>query len=310
MVLLFGPTGVGKTDILLRLFPDKAEVISADSMQVYRGMDIGTAKPDRALRLTLPHHLIDIRDPCERYSVGEFVADADRLAADIIGRGRLPVVSGGTPFYFKHFLLGLPATPPSVPEVRERLRAELVKVGAAALHAELAGSDPKAAQRISPNDEYRILRALEVLRITGRPLSEFALPRAVRNRFVFLVLGLERERDELNQRIDRRVDLMFERGLPEEVRSLLGAGCSFEDPGMRGIGYREFSGRIERPAGGVEEARELIKRNSRRYAKRQITFFRSLPLVRWHHAEDVDGITEAVAHFVEESGPSLTLSMR
>ena len=309
-MLLFGPTGVGKTDILLRLFPGKGEIISADSMQIYRGMDIGTAKPERGLRAELAHHLIDIRDPCERYSVGEVVADADRLAADITRRDRLPVVSGGTAFYFKHFLLGLPDTPPSVPEVREGLRAELAKVGAAALHAELACADPEAAGRISTNDEYRILRALEVLRITGRPLSQFALPRAVRERFAFLVIGLVRERDELHRRIDRRVDLMFERGLAEEVQSLLAAGYTFDDPGMKGIGYHEFTGRINGSADASEGIRELVKRNSRRYAKRQITFFRSLPLVRWYHAEDVDGIREVVAHFVEETGPSLTDSMR
>ena len=310
MVLLFGPTGVGKTDILLRLFAGTAEVVSADSMQIYRGMDIGTAKPDASLRAALAHHLIDIRDPRERYSVGEFVADADRLVAEITLRDRLPVVSGGTAFYFRHFLLGLPETPPSIPEVRERLRAELVQSGAAALHAELASADPKAAGRIAPKDEYRILRALEVLRITGRPLSQFEVPRAVRARFAFLVIGLERERDELYRRIDRRVDLMFERGLAEEVRSLLGAGYSFDDPGMKGIGYREFAGRIEGAADAMDEIRALIKRNSRRYAKRQITFFRSLPLVRRYHAEDVDGIREALAHFVEERGPSSTTSMR
>ncbi len=309
-VLLFGPTGVGKSDILLRLFPGRGEIISADSMQVYRGMDVGTAKPDPALRAVLPHHLLDIRDPWQGYSVGEFVADADRLAAEIVGRGLLPVVSGGTAFYFKNLLLGLPATPPSLPRVREQLRAELAERGPLSLHAELAGVDPMAAERISAKDAYRILRALEVVRITGLPLSQFTLPSAVREGFRFLVIGLERERSELYRRIDVRVDRMFERGLVGEVRKLLAAGCSFEDPGMKGIGYHELAGRIDGTAKDLEEARELIKRNSRRYAKRQITFFRSLPLARWYHAEDEAGIREAVAHFVDEIGLSLTVSMR
>lgn len=310
VLLLLGPTGVGKTDVLLRLFPGVAEVISADSMQVYRGMDIGTAKPDKALRALLPHHLLDIRDPRTGYNVGEFVADADRLVGEILSRGRLPVVSGGTPFYFKHLLLGMPSTPASDPQLREGLRRELAERGAGALHAELATVDPLSAGRISANDEYRLLRALEVVRMTGRPLSGFAPPSEVRSGFTFLVIGLERNRDDLTARIERRVERMFAQGLVEEVRSLLSSGCSFGDPGMRGIGYRELAGRLDGGEAALAEARDLIVRDTRRYAKRQMTFFRSLPLVQWHNAEELDAIRERVAQFVESSGLASTVSMR
>ncbi|MDR1617550.1 MAG: tRNA (adenosine(37)-N6)-dimethylallyltransferase MiaA [Treponema sp.] len=291
VLALFGPTASGKSEILTRLFADgrctvPVEIVSADSMQVYRGMDIGTAKPDRAERERLPHHLIDIRNPDEQFNAGDFVRLASEACAGIYRRGKLPVVSGGTGFYLKNFIQGLPAAPPSDPGIREALKNELRERGAAALRGELEAADPVSAGRIHPNDHYRLIRALEVFRLTGRPLSSFALPGGAaggeisRNPFRFLLVALERDREDLYRRIDARCRTMFRRGLPDEVRGLREAGYGPDDPGMKAIGYREFftaEGAVSADTAGVEA---LVARNSRRYAKRQICYFAPLPGVK------------------------------
>ncbi|MDR1178464.1 MAG: tRNA (adenosine(37)-N6)-dimethylallyltransferase MiaA [Spirochaetaceae bacterium] len=316
--ILFGPTASGKTALIEELFTGKnafpAELVSADSMQVYRGMDIGTAKPSRELRAKLPHHLIDIRNPNEQFNAGEFVHLADAACLDIAGRGKLPVVSGGTGFYLKNFVLGLPDAPPSDSAVRKALKDEWEKLGPGPLMEELAGADRESASRIHAHDQYRLLRALEVYRLTGRPLSSYSSLSGLRGsifpsgaerreeetpslRYRFLLTGLRRERDDLYKRINERCAAMFRDGLPEEVAALRGAGYGPLDPGLRAIGYREFfaPGDDRRPrlsAGPGEEppdlaaVRELAARNSRRYAKRQITFFASLPGVIWLDAAD------------------------
>jgi tRNA dimethylallyltransferase len=293
VVLLFGPTASGKTEILEALFAGKdpiypAEIISADSMQVYRGMDIGTAKPALDLRARLPHHLIDIRNPDEQFNAGEFVRLAGAAAADIHRRGKLPVVSGGTGFYLLNFVMGLPEAPPSDGEIRGQLKEELKAAGAAVLVEELARCDPQSAARIHPHDEYRLLRALEVFRLSGRPLSSY--PRyggtgGGRPHCRFLLLGIDREREAVYRRIDERCARMFRQGLPGELRRLRDAGYGPSAPGLRAIGYKEFF--VETSPGewgisgdlaGVEA---LVARNSRRYAKRQITYFASIPAVQW-----------------------------
>ena len=298
VLVLFGPTASGKTGVLQRLFtggsaPCKAEIISADSMQVYRGMDIGTAKPLPEEREKLPHHLIDIRNPDEQFNAGDFVRLAGEAVIDIAGRGALPVVSGGTGFYLKNFILGLPEAPPSDASVRAAIREELRQTGAAPLREELARFDPISAERIHLNDEYRLLRAVEVLRVSGAPLSSFKLTGSGRPQFDFLVIGLFRPREVLYRRIDERCAAMFSQGLPGEVRTLYEAGYTPRDPGLRAIGYREFfveegpaadepvGFRLSKDLAGVQE---LISRNSRRYAKRQITFFASLPNAQWIQA--------------------------
>ena len=265
-------------------------MVSADSMQVYRGLDIGTAKPDPGLRLLLPHHLLDIRDPWEQFTVGEFVLEADRVCADIAGRGRLPVVSGGTAFYLKNFVCGLPESPPADPEIRVEVERDLRERGPAALRTELESGDPESAVRISLRDIYRLTRAVEVLRCTGRPLSAFAVPAVPRPGYDMLLIALERPRDELNSRIGARVSAMFEAGLVGEVRSLLAAGRTEADPGMQAIGYREFLEARRTGCARIRDIRDRIALDSRRYAKRQISFFRSLPGVEWYSADDVEGI--------------------
>ncbi|MFP4067939.1 MAG: tRNA (adenosine(37)-N6)-dimethylallyltransferase MiaA [Spirochaetaceae bacterium] len=298
MLCLFGPTAVGKTAVMVRLFRGRAEAISADSMQVYRGLDIGTAKPDAAEREAVPHHLIDIKDPNEQYHAGEFVAAAERLIDEITARGRLPIVSGGTAFYFRNLLFGLPGTPQGSTELRAQLRRRLGAEGTGPLYDELKGVDPETAERISPNDGYRILRALEVWQMAGKPLSSFHVPEQPRGDYDIVLVGLWRERDELGRRIDRRVDGMMDAGLPQEVERLCRAGYGADAPAMRGIGYREFFRVAEDAACGfsslprdrLEAIAGEIKRSSRRYAKRQMTFFRKLPGVEWVHADSTERI--------------------
>lgn len=286
VLVLFGPTAVGKTGLIADLFDGAGEVINADSMQVYRGMDVGTAKPSEELRYRVPHHLIDIRNPDEPYDVGDFVRAAQMLVEEILLRGKIPVVSGGTAFYLKHFIFGLPEAPKADPRVRAALKEELKIRGEEELFRELQQVDPVSAGRIAPGDTYRVLRAIEVFRTAGKPLSDYSTFSSPRKDMNLRIVGLYRDREELNMRIDARVDEMFSSGLVEEVKDLIGRGFDRSDPGMRGIGYREFF--IMREAGcmSMDDVKKLIQRNSRRYAKRQMTFFRSIPGVRWVNPED------------------------
>jgi len=299
VLVLFGPTASGKTAIIQKLFNFsnciQAEIVSSDSMQVYRGMDIGTAKPSAEERERLHHHLIDIRDPSQQFNVGDFVRLADEACFQIADRGRLPVVSGGTGFYLKNFILGLSEAPPSDTETRDQLKKELREKGTAALMEELAACDPVSADRIHINDEYRMLRALEVYRSSGCPLSSFEINAGhKREKFRFLLIGLSRPREEIYRRINKRCENMFSQGLAGEVRSLFNAGYTPKDPGLRAIGYREFFVESSESINGwqlsedINGVQTLIAQNSRRYAKRQITFFAGIPDVKWIDAGNDD----------------------
>jgi tRNA dimethylallyltransferase len=287
VLVLVGPTASGKTALLDELFGSRAErrrlglpealVISADSMQAYRGMDIGTAKPSPDLLERLPHRLIDIRDVKEQYTVGDFVRLADEACAEAAASGLLPIVSGGTGYYVRNFICGLPSAPAADPELRAAVARDLAGLGIAAMRAELAAADPESAARIHENDQYRLTRALEIVRATGRPLGDFAAPSVPRHGYRMAALALEPPPGELGPRIDARVDAMMAAGLPAEVESLLERGCGPSDPGMKAIGYREFLAG-ESDLGAVARA---IKRDTRSYAKRQMTFFRALPGVEW-----------------------------
>jgi len=293
VLILFGPTASGKTSVLFELFNTssglKAEIVSADSMQVYRGMNIGTAKPSAREQALLPHHLIDIRDPSQQFNAGDFVRLADEACLQIADRGKLPVVSGGTGFYLKNFIMGLSEAPPSNREIREQLKKELKEKGAACLMGELAVGDPVSAGRIHINDEYRLLRALEVLRFSGKPLSSFkeTSTEQMRSRFRFVIIGISRPREELYSRINMRCEDMFRQGLADEVRTLYEKGYTPDDPGLRAIGYREFFTEDGGEKGkwvlsrDIDGVRALVAQNSRRYAKRQIVFFTGIPGVKW-----------------------------
>jgi tRNA dimethylallyltransferase len=319
VIVLFGPTASGKTEVLERLFTDSdsiflssghsgAEIISADSAQVYRGMDIGTAKVSREVRNHLPHHLIDICDPREQFDAAKFINLADTACIDIFSRGKVPVISGGTGFYLKNFIQGLSEAPPADPEIRKQLETERSQFGIEHLAAELAACDSKSAARIHINDEYRLLRALEVYRSSGQPLSSFASSGSLKDRpsYRFLTIGLTCSREILYERINLRCKRMFADGLAKEVASLHRGGYGPADPGLKAIGYKEFflQGEDGSPkiSQDLAEVERLIARNSRRYAKRQILFFSSLQNAIWVEtgAGMIEDIKERVKEFLSE----------
>jgi tRNA dimethylallyltransferase len=297
VILIFGPTAVGKTDLLLDLFSGEAEIISADSMQVYRGIDIGSAKPPPEVRKALPHHLVDILEMDKQFTAGDFVRLADKAVPEIIGKGKIPVISGGTAFYFKNFIYGLPPVPEVAPEWREQLNREADESGIAPLYESLKKIDPETAERLHPADRSRIIRALEIYSGTGRRLSEFPLSGKIRDGYRYLVIGLHRERAQLYKRIERRVDTMFRQGLPDEIKRLISRGARPEYPAMQGIGYREFFQWQKEGCLSVPDLKERIARNTRRYAKRQLTFFRSIPVTQWINGDDREAVYSAVKDF-------------
>lgn len=278
VIVIFAPTASGKTALTRELFAPggshfilNAEIISADSQAVYKGMDIGTAKPDPELRQLIPHHLIDIRTPDQQYNVSDFVQDADRLCHEIVERGNTPVICGGTGFYIRNFLYGVAPTPESDPELRQKLKDRIASEGNDALYNELKSIDPASAAKIHPNDAYRICRALEVYYLSGKTRSEFATEPVLRPQYDFQFKILEPPRDVLYERINRRVDLMIEQGLEQEVQSLIKAGYTKDSPGLKAIGYHEWFEYDDR--GQIIEA---IKHNSRKYAKKQYTYVRDI----------------------------------
>ncbi len=279
-VCLMGPTAARKTDIALQLarrFP--AELISVDSALVYRGMDIGTAKPDIETRRRVPHRLVDIREPEEPYSAGDFVRDATAAIADIQGAGRMPILVGGTMLYFRALMRGLAELPAADPALRRDILRQADERGWRALHAELGAFDPAAAARIDPGDGQRIQRAIEVFRLSGQPLSDWqhagAQQRpATETQFVRVVL-LPQPRAILHTRIEMRLKHMIENGFPEEVRRLMSRPALSRDaPSMRAVGYRQFWTHLAGEC-TFEEAcyRALVA--TRQLAKRQLTWLRS-----------------------------------
>ncbi|HKK49565.1 MAG TPA: tRNA (adenosine(37)-N6)-dimethylallyltransferase MiaA [Alkalispirochaeta sp.] len=292
-LLLVGPTAVGKTAALDALAAHstipRLEIISADSRHVYQTMNIGTAKPSVQEQARARYHLIDVISPRESWDVGQFVEAADALIPQVRSGGAAPVICGGTAFYHQGYIFGLPGTPRVEPDLRRRLEERLHREGLEALRRELREVDPASDQRIAANDRYRVLRALEVYHTSGHPLSSYGVPSTPRSGIAPVVVGLYRPREELYRRIAERVERMFEEGLPGEVSSLLERGYLPNDPGLQTIGYREFlqvGGPPPWSAAVLEQVRDRIARNTRRYAKRQETFFRRLPGVQWIHADD------------------------
>ncbi len=297
---------MGKTDLLEELFASSGEIISADSMQVYRKLDIGSAKPDSSTLACIPHHLIDILDYTEQFNAGDFVRLAEKNAREIASRGKLPVISGGTAFYFRNYLFGLPEIPPVPAGLREELNRELESFGPEELHRRLGTVDPETAERLEPGDRARIVRALEVFRGTGRALSSYKTGNEARKDRPCLLIGLERPRKELYERIDRRVEIMFGMGLLEEIKGLVHEGAREDHPGMKGIGYSEFFPFLREGCMTLDDVKARIQQDSRRYAKRQMTFFRSLPGVHWYHPEDTAALKKEIRNFKRDfnsSGP-------
>ncbi len=279
-VLLMGPTGTGKTDAAVALAERlPLEIVSVDSALVYRGLDLGSAKPDAALRARVPHHLVDVRDPSEPYSVGEFLRDATAAMNEIRTRGRVPLLAGGTMLYFRALQGGLARLPAADPALRRELDAEAARVGWPALHARLAGVNPEAAARIAPRDAQRIQRALEVWRLTGLPLSRLQrqdLRGGTAPERLKLVLA-PADRTVLHERLATRFDRMMERGLLDEVRALRERGDLDPDcPALRAVGYRQLWLHLD-GAWGLDEARRRAIQATRQLAKRQLTWLRTEP---------------------------------
>ena len=283
---LVGPTASGKTAIALALAAEwPIEIISVDSALVYQGMDIGTAKPTLAERQAVVHHLIDIRDPAQSYSAADFARDATALISDIRGRGKLPLLVGGTMLYIKALIEGLDDLPLADPAVRADIEEEAHDRGWPALHAELALVDPPTAQRLPPHDSQRIARALEVWRITGKPLSSFFGTTRVAGPRVALLSLEPQDRKWLHQRIEQRFDAMLEHGLVDEVKALRSRGDLQADlPSMRCVGYRQAWEALNDIEEGIPLAtamrlmRERGIAASRQLAKRQLTWLRGMPL--------------------------------
>lgn len=278
-----GPTATGKTRLGVELaLRYNGEVVSVDSMQIYRRMDVGTAKPRPEEMRGVPHHMIDVAEPWEDYSVARYVTEASACVADILARNRLPILVGGTGLYLDSLLSGRTFAPHAEGGIRARLNRRAETEGTDALYAELARVDPEGAARLHPNDKKRIIRALEVLYETGTSIaSHNEQTRSIPPRYDALILALTyADRARLRERIDRRVDEMMENGLYDEVAALLGSGLSPGCTAMQAIGYKEMAAAV---AGLVspEAAAEDVKLRSRQYAKRQLTWLRRNPRIRW-----------------------------
>ena len=283
IICVVGPTASGKTKLAVHLAKAyDGEVVSCDSMQIYKRMDIGTAKPTPEEMEGVRHHLIDIIEPGEDFSVGKYVQLADACVQDILSRGKTAVIAGGTGLYVDSLISGRTFAPVPQTGKREALEARMREAGGEAMLEALRAVDPEAAQRLHPADEKRIIRALEVYEETGKTITQHNLEtQAIPPRYRPVWLGLDyADRAVLYRRIDLRVDLMLQAGLLDEIRALLAIGVSPDTTAMQAIGYKEFFGALDGSC-TLEEAAELCKQRSRNYAKRQLTWFRRNPEIRW-----------------------------
>lgn len=290
-IFIAGPTAVGKSALALALAELRGgEIISVDSMQVYRGLDIGTAKPTAAERARVPHHLIDVAELTDAFDVAKFVALAEQAVKEIQSRGRLPVFCGGTGLYFKAYLEGLGAAPPS----DEKLRAELEATALSELHRELEQRDPVTFEKIDRNNPRRVVRALEVIRLTGKPFSEQRAEWESKIQSTALVHVLTRNSADLHARINARVDEMFAAGLVEETRELLDRGLEQNRTAMQAIGYRQVVEHL-RGERSLVDTIELVKIKTRQFAKRQLTWFRKHAKAQWIELKPGVSISELCA---------------
>ncbi|MBI2357762.1 MAG: tRNA (adenosine(37)-N6)-dimethylallyltransferase MiaA [Deltaproteobacteria bacterium] len=286
LVIILGPTGVGKSEVALDVAEEvDGEIINADSQQIYRSMDIGTAKPPAAIRRRVTHHLIDIVDPDEDFNAARFREMALKSAEEIRARRKRVVLCGGTGLYIRAFTHGLFIGPASDPAIRKRLEAEIEAHSLNALYERLRDVDPEAIAWIHPHDRQRIIRALEVFELTGKRMSDWQREHGFRESlFATLKIGLDRERTELYDLINRRCDEMMAKGLVDEVKALVGKGYSLDLRPFQSVGYRHIGLYLKREL-SLEDAVSLMKRDSRRLAKRQLTWFRADKETLWFHPE-------------------------
>ncbi|MFZ0133467.1 MAG: tRNA (adenosine(37)-N6)-dimethylallyltransferase MiaA [Desulfobacterales bacterium] len=299
VLIICGPTGIGKTTAAIAAAGAfGGEIISADSMQVYRFMDIGTAKPTARERDRAPHHLIDVVEPDEDFDAARFSQAARDIAADIGRRGAVPIVAGGTGLYIKALLHGLFRAERPDPQTRRLLREEAAESGSEALHRQLAAIDAAAADRIHPNDTFRIIRALETAAATGEAITDHHRRHGFReSAFRTLKIGLDMDRKDLYERIDRRVEAMLAAGLLNEVRGLLARGYADGLKSMQSLGYRHMvdfiTGRLS-----WDEAVRTMKRDTRRFAKRQLTWFRADKDIVWRAPQDITTLFPQIDAFL------------
>lgn len=300
LIAIVGPTAVGKTAVAIELAKHiGGEIVSADSMLIYKGMDIGTAKPTEKERQGIPHHLIDIVEPWESFSVAEYQALAEKAIAGVAARGKWPILAGGTGLYVQSVIDPYDFTEiVTQPEFRQEMNLRVEREGSIALHRELAAVDPIAAAKIHPNDPRRIIRALEVFHFTGRPISSYwELHKKLPPKYDLLYIGLTMERSALYRRVERRVDQMIAQGLVEEVKSLLDAGVAPGSTAMQGLGYKEIvqylQGQVD-----LETAVYILKRDTRHFAKRQLTWFRRDRRINWLEVAENSPVSEIMAKIV------------
>jgi len=300
IIVVCGPTGIGKTATAIAIAEaEQGEIVGADSMQIYRHMDIGTAKPTVAERARAVHHLVDMVDPRESFDAARFAQMAGEVIADLAARDILPVVAGGTGLYIKVLTRGLFQSAAGDPSIKARLKEEEAEKGLAKLYRELERVDPETAARIHGNDRYRVLRALEVYRVSGRTMAQLQADHGFADqKYRCLKIGLTMDREKLYQRINRRVDIMLDAGLEAEVRCLLDMGYTPELKAMQSIGYRHMTAYLE-GAVSWEDMVSTLKRDTRRYAKRQFTWFRADPEIKWFEREDTAKILKRVRDFLE-----------
>lgn len=305
--ILTGPTASGKTDIGLKIAGNiGVEIVSADSMLVYRGMDIGTEKPPLVVRNKIPHHLIDIVEPWDEYSVGQYVKDFEVATQSLYQQGKQFIVVGGTALYLKAIMDGLFEGPPADWEYRSYLKAVAMEKGTNYLHKMLADIDPEAAGKLHFNDQKRIIRALEVFRTTGQRISSFQTQFGHKNpKYDCVLVAIEYNRDVLYNRIEARVDRMFMHGLVEEVRTLSSNPLGLSNQASQALGYKEiidfFNGKYT-----LSEVSAEIKQRTRRFAKRQMTWFRSFPDIHWIRASadsDTTRLSEEVLECFTQNKP-------
>lgn len=291
ILVICGPTASGKSDLGLRLAHDlDVEIVNADSMQIYRGLDIGTAKPSPDQQAEIRHHLIDVVDPGQPFSAADYSVAADAAIRNIISRGKRVVVVGGTGLYIRALISGLVDSPSGAGEIRQTLQEEAGRIGNVAMLERLQQVDPELAAGLHPNNLVRIIRALEVYQLTGIPLSRYQKEHAfATRRYETLQIGISVDRRLLYERIDERVDRMLSAGLFKEVGALLEAGFGRDLKSMRSIGYKEAAAHLCGEVSG-EEAANLIKRDTRRYAKRQLTWFKADPDILWFEYPEKFGI--------------------
>jgi len=300
IIVICGPTGLGKTAVSIELAIElHGEIIGADSMQIYRYMDTGTAKPTLDEQARVPHHLIDVVDPDEPFDAAMFAKMAGKMIMKLHADGIVPFVVGGTGFYIKALVHGLSHAGPADTDIRKRLKEAELFHGSGFLYEKLSKCDQEAAERIHPNDTYRIIRALEVYETTGMAISQYSKDHVFeKRRFNVLKIGLHMEREALYDRINQRVDAMIGEGLVDEVKMLLNRGYSEDLKSMQSIGYRHMvdfiKGRIT-----WEETVRTLKRDTRRYAKRQMTWFKADPEIVCAEPEQIDYIKEIIINFLQ-----------